>query len=110
MRSIAAEGSAGDGGVVATVNGYGDLVAMRIAPEMLADVPRLQESVKRAVNRAKAEARRQAPPPPLPRLGPVPASSMCSICQWRLPRVPMTEETVHFGPDPRGHRVDVGLP
>jgi DNA-binding protein YbaB len=41
MRSIAAEGSAGDGGVVATVNGYGALVGMRIAPEMLADVPRL---------------------------------------------------------------------
>ncbi len=70
MRSIAAEGSAGDGGVVATVNGYGALVAMWIAPEMLADVPRLEGSVKRAVNRAKEEARRQAPPPPLPPLGP----------------------------------------
>ena len=42
MRSIAAEGSAGDGGVVATVNGYGALVGMRIAPEMLADVARLE--------------------------------------------------------------------
>lgn len=65
MRSLAAEGSAGDGGVVATVNGYGALVGMRIAPGLLADVPRLEGLVKRAVNRAKEEAQRQAPPPPL---------------------------------------------
>ncbi len=36
MRSIAAKGSAGDGRVVATVNGYGKLTGMQIAPMTLA--------------------------------------------------------------------------
>ncbi len=69
MRSLAAQGSAGDGRVVATVNGYGTLTGLRIAPEMLGDVPRLEGLVAKAVNRAVDEAERQAPPPPLPPMG-----------------------------------------
>ncbi len=69
MRSIVARGSAGDGRVVATVNGYGKLIAMRIAPELFGDLPRLEGLVAKAVNRAVDEAERQAPPPPLPSRG-----------------------------------------
>lgn len=68
LRSIAAEGSAGEGTVVATVNGYHALVKIRIAREAFADLPRLGRRVKEAINRASDEAERLRPPPPLPPL------------------------------------------
>lgn len=68
LRSLAAKGSAGEGAVVATVNGYGALVKIRIARELIADLPRLGRLVQEAVNRATVEAERLRPPPPLPPL------------------------------------------
>ncbi len=52
LRSLAAEGSTGDGAVVATVNGYGALTKIRIAPEVMGDLPRLERLVLEAVNLA----------------------------------------------------------
>ncbi len=66
LRSLAAKGSAGDGAVVATVNGYGALTRIRIAPEVMPDLPRLERLVKEAVNLATDEVERLRPPPPLP--------------------------------------------
>ncbi len=65
LRSLAAEGSTGDGAVVATVNGYGALTKIRIAPEVMGDLPRLERLVLEAVNLATHEAERTRPPPPL---------------------------------------------
>ena len=65
LRSIAAEGSAAEGAVVATVNGYGGLTRIRVAPEVMADLPRLEGLVQVAVNLATDEAERLRPPPPL---------------------------------------------
>ncbi|MCP3962948.1 MAG: helix-turn-helix domain-containing protein [bacterium] len=68
LREIAAEASAGDGGVVATVNGYGGLTRIRISPEMLSDLPRLEILVAKAVNRATDEAERQNEALPVPEM------------------------------------------
>ncbi len=62
LRSLAAEGFAG--GVTATVDGYGHLKAIRIAPEAAANLSRLGRRVRRAVNLAINESERRDRPLP----------------------------------------------
>ncbi len=50
------------GRVSATVNGFGILKRVRVAPEMFSDLPRLGRLVRRAVNLASNEAKRRLPP------------------------------------------------
>ncbi len=62
-RSLAAMDAEGSlGRVSATVNGFGILKRLRIAPEMYSDLPRLGRLVRRAVNLASTEAKRRIPP------------------------------------------------
>ncbi len=63
LRSVAAmDAEVSLGRVSATVNGFGILKRVRVAPEMYADLPRLGRLVRRAVNLAGNEANRRLPP------------------------------------------------
>lgn len=62
MSRKTAEGQAGGGMVVATVNGHGDLVKLRIEPAVVDknDVSMLEDLVVAAVNQAHARIREEA--------------------------------------------------